>query len=181
MSGRDEPPLIREARPEDAPALARVQVDTWRTTYRGIIPDEHLAGLSYERREERWREILSDPAGINYVAETGSGEVVGLASGGPERDGDPLYRGEVYALYLLEPHQGRGIGRELFRVLAEHLRQEGLTGVLVWALADNPFCAFYERLRGTRVREKNVTIGGRPLVEVAYGWPVGPFPQEEAT
>ena len=43
--------LIRPATLEDAPAIARVHVDTWRTTYAGIVPDEHLAKLSYERSQ----------------------------------------------------------------------------------------------------------------------------------
>ncbi len=47
---------IREATPDDIPGIARVHVDTWRTAYLGIVPAEHLAGLSYERSEARWRE-----------------------------------------------------------------------------------------------------------------------------
>jgi hypothetical protein len=42
--------VIREAAPADAPGIARVHVDTWRTTYQGIVPDQFLARLSYEAR-----------------------------------------------------------------------------------------------------------------------------------
>ena len=38
---------IRAAKPADAGSLARVHVDSWRSTYTGILPDEFLAGLSY--------------------------------------------------------------------------------------------------------------------------------------
>lgn len=34
--------LIREADVKDAPAIARVTVDTWKTAYRGIINDDYL-------------------------------------------------------------------------------------------------------------------------------------------
>ena len=44
--------LIRMALAVDAPAIARVHVDSWRATYRDIVPEEHLAKLSYEKREE---------------------------------------------------------------------------------------------------------------------------------
>jgi hypothetical protein len=40
--------------PDDAEAIARVHVDSWRTTYQGILPDEVLAGLSVERRRAFW-------------------------------------------------------------------------------------------------------------------------------
>ncbi len=34
--------LIRPARPADIPTMARVYVETWRATYRGILPDAYL-------------------------------------------------------------------------------------------------------------------------------------------
>src|SRR5205809_105170 len=37
---------IRPARVEDAAGIAKVHIDSWRTTYKGMVPDEHLAGLS---------------------------------------------------------------------------------------------------------------------------------------
>lgn len=35
---------IREALPKDATSIARVHVDAWRATYRGIVPDFCRAG-----------------------------------------------------------------------------------------------------------------------------------------
>ena len=55
--------IIREARLKDAEAIgfaarlrpiAKVHVDTWRTTYQGIIPESYIARLSYQKRKERW-------------------------------------------------------------------------------------------------------------------------------
>src|SRR5438552_7633626 len=95
--------LIREASPTDAAAIARVHVDSWRTTYAGIVPADYLAHLSYARRELFWRDILSAPAqpGCVYVAAQDTGRIVGFASGGPERRHDAIYQGELYAIYLL--------------------------------------------------------------------------------
>ena len=41
---------IRVANVPDAAAIAKVHVDSWRTTYTGIVPDEYLAQLSYEQQ-----------------------------------------------------------------------------------------------------------------------------------
>lgn len=38
--------ILREARLDDASAIARVHVDTWLSTYRGIVPEEYLSKLS---------------------------------------------------------------------------------------------------------------------------------------
>ncbi len=120
---------IREATHSDVPAISRVHVDTWRTTYRGIVPDEHLANLSYERRANGWYQILnraSEDGNFTYIAEDESGEIVGFANGGVERTDDPIYRGELTVIYIRQSYQGQGIGRRLVRVVAERLGQLGI-------------------------------------------------------
>ena len=54
-------PEISQAAFEDAAAVARVHVDSWLTTYAHILPNEFLAGLSYEQRTNSWASALSDP------------------------------------------------------------------------------------------------------------------------
>jgi GNAT superfamily N-acetyltransferase len=163
---------IREADATDAPAIARVHVESWRTTYPGIMPDDFLANLSVERRARFWAEALANPdrATFAFVAEDETGTVIGFASGGPELEQDPVYSGELYAIYLLADAQRQGIGRQLTRAVAERLAAAGHEAMLVWVAAENPFRRFYAALGGVPVREKQVTIGGASLTEVAYGW-----------
>jgi GNAT superfamily N-acetyltransferase len=158
----------------DVPAIARVHVQSWRTTYRGLLPDDLLAGLSTERREEQWRRSLEGSAtdaasGCVYVLER-EGDVIGFANGGPEREAGSVFDGELYAIYLLEEHQGHGYGRALFTRVAAFLSEHGCTSMRVWVLAGNPAEAFYRRLGGARVAEKLIEIGGVAYSEVAYGW-----------
>jgi len=165
--------LIREAVLTDAAAIARVHVDSWRTTYAGIVPADYLANLSYARREQFWCDILSTPTPLRYVyvAAQDTGGIVGFASGGPERSGNALYRGELYAIYLLAPYQRQGLGRRLTMAVVQRLLQCGLSSMLVWVLAANPGRAFYATLGGQQIYEQEITIGAALLVEVAYGWP----------
>lgn len=165
--------IVREATHNDIPAIARVHVDTWRTTYRGIVPDEHLANLSYERRASGWYNILNrapENGYFTYVAEGESGEIIGFASGGQERTGDPVYKGELMAIYILQTQQGKGIGRCLVQAVAKKLHLSGINSMLVWVLVDNPACQFYAALGGKPAHEKEIEIGGKSLIEVAYGW-----------
>lgn len=164
--------MIREARAGDAPAIARIHVASWRTTYRGIVPDDVLANLSVERREQMWARTLDNPDGtvFVYVAEDTAGRIIGFASGGPEREGDVLYTGELYAIYLLAETQGRGVGRRLTQQVAARLATMGHDTMLVWALAENPACHFYAALGGVPMREKAIAMGSGSLMEVAYGW-----------
>jgi GNAT superfamily N-acetyltransferase len=164
--------LIRKAEITDAAAIARVHVDSWRTTYVGIVPTEHLAGLSYEQRTEEWRSTLSKPAELEfvYVAEDTTGNVIGFAWGGTESSGHPVYKAELYAIYLLEKYQRQGVGTQLLSWVVRGLLQQGVQSMLVWVLADNPSRRFYEALGGQQVSEQKITIGGVDLLEVAYGW-----------
>lgn len=165
--------LIREATDDDVLAIARVHVDSWRSTYRGIIPDEYLAKQSYEKRESSWEQILkSVPKNSNftYVAEDKSGEIIAFANGGLERTNDPNYQGELNAIYILEKYQRQGIGRNLLRVVARRLRESKINSMLVWVLAENPACEFYEALGGFEVKKREIERGEIVLLEVAYGW-----------
>ena len=132
-----------------------------------------MTNLSYERRERGWRDILANiesQRSFVYVAEDEAKKIVGFVNGGPERENDPFYKGELYAIYLLESYQHKGIGRQLIRVATLQLIERGFKAMLIWVLADNPSRRFYERIGGRPVREKKIKIGGADFVEVAYAW-----------
>ena len=164
---------IRTAGPADASPIARVHVDTYWTTYSGIMPAGYLADLSYRDSESWWKRVLEThyPATSTFVAETDGGEVVGFARGGPEREGRRTYPGELYSVYLLEAYQRRGIGRRLVSAVAERLLANGLTPMLVWVLKRNhPGRRFYESLGAQRIGQTIVSIGESRLIEMRYGW-----------
>lgn len=201
--------IIRMASTADAVGIARVHVDTWRTTYRGLVPDAFLDGLSYETGRERWAKRLAEATSGQFVlvAEDDSGAVVGFAAAGPNRSpgqpdpkpqpppkelppkelppaeppaeepppaepppDEPPYEAEIYALYILEAHQRRGIGRRLVQAAAREFGRRGLGSMVVWVLAANPARRFYEALGGRLAGSQPIVIGGATLEEVAYGW-----------
>ena len=71
---------IRPARLSDASTIADIQVETWRDTYAGLIPDRTLIGLSCRSHKESWQRILHDTRADNItrVAEGPDACVVGL-------------------------------------------------------------------------------------------------------
>ena len=164
--------VVRPATPADAAGCARVTVDTWRATYRGIVADEYLDSLSYQRQTERWAERLVGGQVCTHVAVTTGGTVVGYVGGGPARDGGSAADGEVYAIYVLPGHQGTGIGRSLMAAAAASLVAAGRRSLLVWVLADNQAARrFYAALGAHQSARQSISIGGREYDEVAYTWP----------
>jgi GNAT superfamily N-acetyltransferase len=164
--------ILRPATIDDARAIAQVHVNCWRTTYRGILPHEVLDGLSYDEREEHWRDWFGGKHGqkFTFVAVDPADQIVGFASAGLERTGNPIYHGEIYAIYVLQSHQRQGLGRRLVEAVVGTLRNGAIDSMLVWVLAQNPACRFYECLGGRRIRTQQIDIGGVAFDEVAYGW-----------
>lgn len=164
--------LIRKAAVEDAEAIARVHVATWRSTYPGLIPDSILIGLNEERHCAMWRRATGHPGGrdIVYVAEHAEDGIVGFASSGPRRVDGLQFAGEVYTLYVQQDHQGRGIGRRLLKRSLRALLGRGYPSALVWVLASNPSRFFYQAMGGTRVGSRTEALWGVLMDEAAYGW-----------
>lgn len=164
------PAEIRFATAEDAAAIAKVHVASWKSTYPGIVPQSYLDSLNVEEFTERWQSRLDIPSeAVTYVA-VSEGTVCGFASAGPARAEKPGFSGELYALYLAQEAQSKRIGSRLFWTLAKHLERAGHGGMYVWVLEENPAHGFYERMGGSLHSTTEIDIGGKLLREVCYGW-----------
>jgi len=169
-------PRVRPATLADAAAIAEVHVEAWRETYRGLVPDSVLAGLSVERRVRAWTDMLASrvagdqQAPAIFVVEE-EGRVVGFGAAGPSRDEGLRCDGEVGSIYLLDGYKRHGIGRRLFQRLLISLVQRDCRSAGLWVLDTNAAARrFYEAMGG---RAGPTKIDARPdviLHEIAYIW-----------
>ena len=160
---------IRVAELRDAAAIAHVHVQSWLTTYEGIVPTEYLASLNEAERVPLWQDWLTRDI-IVLVAEIGD-KVVGFAGGGAIREPLENYDAELYTLYLLQEAQGRGVGKVLLNAVLQALVERGYESTLVWVLERNTAVHFYLKAGAQKVTSKEIGIGGVQLSEVALGWP----------
>jgi len=160
---------IRPSKATDAHAIACIYVQTWQDTYLSLVPFGYLYAMSQSQLEQGFINELKSKKVISYVAED-AGKVVGFASGGYERQGDSIYRGEIYALYVLKNKQRQGIGTELVSALATKLNHFGIHSMLVWVLEHNPYRRFYEKINGIYLRRQRMPFAGEMLETAAYGW-----------
>ena len=162
-------PSFRPAEVRDAAAISHVHVQSWLTTYKGLVPEAYLASLNEAERVPAWERWLASDIGA-IVAEI-DGEMIGFAAGGAIREPLGDYDSELYTIYLLERVQGRGIGKALLTSVAEALVRKGHRSLMVWVLEQNPAVSFYARVGAQYLMSKQVEIGGVRLPEVALGWP----------
>jgi GNAT superfamily N-acetyltransferase len=134
---------LRRAVPADALSMARVHVDAWRETYRGLMSDGVLddPGL-LDSREKFWNAVLSDSQfEQNRVAVAlHRGTVIGIAMAGPCLD-DAAGPQQLYVLYVYAAFHGAGVGAALLDAVIA----PGAPAVL-WVADPNPRAqAFYRK------------------------------------
>lgn len=163
--------LIRDARPADEAAVAALHARSWRSSYRGLLPDDYLDHEVVQDRAERWSRRFAEPEGaITLVAEE-AGEMVGFAH--TVIDLDDEWGSLLDNLHAHPDRRGVGIGRRLLLATAERLLQVAQHQALhLWVLEGNQDArSFYEvlggELRGSRVEE----LGGDEQTVVRYVWP----------
>jgi GNAT superfamily N-acetyltransferase len=158
--------FVRPALPDDAPGIARIQLSTWRTAYRRLLPRHVLDELDEEWMGRQWTEAITEPPSPRHrvlvaVEQAESREsVVGFLAAGPadeaalsaeeaqalaDRDdevGDdlPAFPPEVASVtdLLVEPRWGRrGHGSRLLAAGVAHWLDDGFTTALAWAYQDD--------------------------------------------
>jgi len=106
---------VRAATLADAPELARVQGESWRLVYRGLMSDnvlDHPDFISYQTQV--WTKALTTPsAELKIAAALQDDQIIGVASSGPPRDDDATWDRQLYTMYVDAQYYGQGVGEAL--------------------------------------------------------------------
>lgn len=127
--------MVRLARPEDAAAIARVQVESWHAAYRGLISERRLASFTVPVRTMAWQRNLAVRGDVRTTVFEAEEKIVGFASIGRSRDLEGW--GEIWAIYVAPDWWGRGVGSALFADAMAELAARGLSRVMLWVLDGN--------------------------------------------
>ncbi|KAA2258612.1 GNAT family N-acetyltransferase [Solihabitans fulvus] len=169
---------VRPATLHDAPEIARIQVDTWRTAYNELLPEAVLAGLDVDGVAGSWRQAVEED-GVTLLVATEGSWVVGFCAAGPAprdevaaADGGLPADAETTVLVgtlLVEPRWGRrGHGGRLLATAAHALHKRGATRGIAWVPeADAASLAFYLSVGWTADGTvRTLDADGRPLREI---------------
>jgi L-amino acid N-acyltransferase YncA len=163
---------IRMARSTDAAGIASVYVDSWRDTYAGILPEAGLLRMSKSDHALAWTRTIKSANLRNpvLVASDEKSNIYAFASAGPSRDRSLPFEGEVYTLYVAPGWTGQGLGSTLLSSIFRLFSKANYSGVIIWALGENPSRFFYEAMGGRLIAERDHGLWGKTMREVAYGW-----------
>ncbi len=127
---------VRHAVPEDAPAIATVDVASWRAAYEGVMPAAYLAGLNVGQKADGWRRGIERDAGKGkrtLVVEA-EGRVAGFAVVGSDDDAG---FGLLWLMYVDPAFWGKGAARPLMDGSLIALRELGYKTARLWVLDAN--------------------------------------------
>jgi RimJ/RimL family protein N-acetyltransferase len=141
---------LREGRPEDAGALARLWLESAKTGFTAFLPAD-FAWPSLETLERRTRAAMAEEGVGLFAAEDPTGAIVGYVGHSRSRDPDALPGiGEVRTMFVHPSAWGSGVAAAL---LGRALEALGPTNheATVWSfLANERANAFYEKHGFTR-------------------------------
>ncbi|GAC1327837.1 MAG: hypothetical protein NVSMB13_14460 [Mycobacteriales bacterium] len=162
---------VRPARPDDAAAIAQVQVETWQAAYAPLLPADALAAVQQADAEQAWLAAVTAPPSSRHhvLVALDAGSLVGLVAVAPSGDEDLAAAdcAEVGPLLVLPSAGRRGHGSRLLAAAVEAMRADGVTHAATWTFAaDGALQAFYESAGWAADGATRALDMGEPVPEV---------------
>ncbi len=136
---------IRRAMIDDAESLANIIVESWRSAYSSIIPENEITKfLDKQRRQQQFERFIQD--GEIVLIGIYDGIPCSLAFANKDNDEKLEECGSIYSIYLLEEYWGKGLATKIMDVVISILKDEGCERASLWVYEENVRArGFYEK------------------------------------
>jgi GNAT superfamily N-acetyltransferase len=169
---------VRPARPEDAPDIAHIQVVTWRTAYRSVLPAAVLDDWNDDAVTSAWRTAAASPPTPGHgllVAREGE-TAVGFVAFAPAEltageHSHPAGPTTELTTLLVEPRWGRrGHGSRLLAAVVDIARAGGTARLQSWLLEPDAVSARFLESAGWAPDgwARTLDTGTTPLREIRW-------------
>lgn len=166
---------VRVGRPDDAPEIARINVDAWQHSYRGIVDDPVLDRMLPESRLPGWSRVLGLPEPSRVFVAVGEDGRIGaycsVDAVRESKDAHPdLHTGELVAIYADPRYRGTGAGHVVHEAGVRHLMEQGFRYAVLWVFQDNARSREFYEAHGWRHDGlvHRYELGKQELPEVRY-------------
>lgn len=160
---------VCKATVDDVEAISRIYALSWKTAYKGIVPQAFLDAIQDDRWVRKFRRDLGDGTLSALIVSDGD-TPAGCAAFGRSRDDKLPDWGEVVSIYLHPDYYGKGYGEKLLNETMRALEEQEFVYIYLWVLRENHHARrFYERngfvFNGD---ECSVNIMDKALIDLRY-------------
>ncbi len=143
LADRQTDLVVRDARPDDAPTVARIYIESWNEGFGDLMKKRELDSELIDR----WCTTLSKAPPARWWVALREDAIHGFVGIGPCRDPLDAKLGEVDTVAVDPNHWRTGVGQVLMRQALNYLRLDGYGEARLWTLADYATGArFYEAM-----------------------------------
>lgn len=170
--------------PHHVVAWTALQIHCWQAAYKSFINPFYLKSLN--KRLEEWSQekqlILADPHAFKRLLMWNE-EIVGFCEAGIPRVLEkiveksfinPVVHGEIFRIYILPSHQGKGLGEKLFSQAQQWLIKHRKSPFRLWVFEQNKSAIlFYEKMGGVLEKKGKIDLNGELYSVLSYYFPIG--------
>ena len=161
--------IIRNIEEKDIPSVVEIQVNGWKTAYKGIVDDEFLNSMNIEERIEKRKRDYKENGFV--VAELDK-KIVGFCRYIDNNNFTQEISDidcELLSLYVKPSLKYNGIGTKIFQFVIDEFKKKNKRKMILWCLKDNdPSKKFYTKMEGKIVKEREIEIGDKTYLEVGF-------------
>ena len=162
--------IIRDATLNDIREVAKLHVDSWNNTYKGIIAQDYLDNMknNLEKRIERMNNEFNLR---KMIVATLNDEIVAFSEFvlSNEFSKDLDIDCELCGLYVKNEYLKSGIGTKVFNYVRNLFIENNKKKMGLWCVKENENAInFYKRKGGVVVSEKKFTLANKEYSEVAF-------------
>ena len=163
--------MIRAGKLSDADQITAIKVDSWKETYKDLIPKEALNKITYEKEKEKYINKFNNRRIVVYEE---NNEILGYSFFGKRQNVNKEkmedYTSEIYALYIKNDFKRKGVGTKLINHIWDTLKKENNEKVLLWCLKDNQNAIdFYKKNGFEYLNNKKEELNGVNIEELSFG------------
>ena len=161
--------IIRNIKKKDIHEVVDIQINGWKTAYKGIIEDEYLDSMNkQEKIDKREKDYMKN----GFIIAELNNDIVGFCR---YIDNNSLSTEvekadcELIAIYVKPNLKYKGIGTKLFQYVKNEFIKKEKNKMILWCLKDNEASKkFYKKMGGTIICERKIAIGNKEYQEVCF-------------
>ena len=161
--------IVRNIEEKDIPSVVDIQIDGWKSAYKGIVDNNILNSMN---RNERIEKRKNDYKQNGFIVAELNNQIVGFCKYIDSNKFTPNISNidcELLALYVKPNLKYNGIGTKLFQFVINEFKSKNKTKMILWCLKNNePSKKFYAKMGGKIIKERTIEIGEKEYLEVGF-------------